>query len=133
MRRARGLTLVEVLVAAGVLLVVAAGLLESVGYARRYGGVIRHRTAAASAAADRMEAALASGWAGLPLGVTATTTDLEPGVPCTITTTVTLVTTFLNVQGLRHVEVRAVWTEPLLPGRPTETVRLDTYLGDPVP
>lgn len=133
MRRGRGLTLVEVLVAAGVLLVVATALLESVGYARRWSGVLRHRTAAAAAASGAMETALSQGFLGHPVGASTATVALEPGVPCTLTTTVTLETGFLNVQGLRRVNVRAAWNEPLLPGRPTESLTLDSYLGDPLP
>lgn len=133
MRRPRGLTLVEVLVAAGILLVVATSLLESVGYARRYGGVIRHRAAASAAAGDAMEGALSLGYSGLPTGVTSATVALEAGVPCTVTTTVTTETGFANVQGLRRVAVQAAWSEPLLPGRPTESLRLDSYVGDPIP
>lgn len=133
MRRGRGLTLVEVLVAAGVLLVVATALLESVGYARRWSGVLRHRTAAAAAATGAMETALSQGFLGLPPGVATASVPLEPGVPCTVTTTVTLETGFLNVQGLRRVNVRAAWSEPLLPGRPTESVTLVSFVGDPIP
>ncbi len=133
--RKQGFTLVEVLVAAAILMLCAGLLMEALAWARVHAAVTRHRQRALALAAESMESALRRGYPSLPVGTFVTQRPLEDdgSLPCTLTLTVTQDTAWPDVQGLRRVSVRGVWAEPRLSGTPTLQIDLQGMIGDPVP
>lgn len=127
--RARGTTLVELLVATVFLGLCVSAMLSSIAGTQSKADVAKWRAVALGFAQDALASVRSQGAAGTLAAGTATTSHTSAGSPTvTITKTVSLASGFTDLYAVR---ILATFTRDVAGNTRTESLQLDTYVRSP--